>query len=158
MQVIGTLRKLCEELRPSTLIAHGLGKAIESHLEQFKQQYPRYEVHAELGQDDFLSENIRLTLYRIYQQALANVVRHAHADQIFVRFQIENGHTVLQIQDNGRGFTVPTNWIDFARQGHFGLIGGFERAEIVGGTMTIDSAPGQGTRIEVRLPLDARTE
>jgi signal transduction histidine kinase len=51
-----------------------------------------------------------LALYRIYQQALANIVRHAQADHIVVRFSSEDGHAVLEVQDNGRGFTVPANW------------------------------------------------
>lgn len=154
MQVISTLRKLCEELRPSTLISHGLGKAIESHLEQFKQQYPKYEVKLELGKDSVLPERINLALYRIYQQALANVVRHAQADRIVVRFQTRDGQAILEVEDNGRGFTVPTNWIDFAREGHFGLIGGFERAEVVGGKLSVNSTPGRGTRIQVRVPVN----
>ena len=153
MRVVGTLRKLCEELRPSALISYGLGEAIQSHLEEFKQQYPSYEVHSELKEVDGLPEKISLALYRIYQQALINIVRHAHADRIVVRFQVEADQALLEVQDNGRGFSVPTNWIDFARQEHFGLIGGFERAEAVGGKMTIYSSPGNGTRIQVRVPL-----
>jgi signal transduction histidine kinase len=155
-RVVGTLRRLCEELRPSTLISHGLERAIRSHLEQFRQQYPGYEVHAEFQQDVMLPERVSLALFRIYQQALANIVRHAQADQIFVGFQAQDGDALLEIHDNGRGFTVPGNWLDFARQGHLGLIGGFERAEAVGGRVTVTSAPGKGTQIEVRLPLNGQ--
>ncbi len=156
MRVVGTLRQLCEVLRPSTLISHGLEKAIQSHLEQFKQQYPAYRVQAELRQDGILPERISLALFRIYQQALANIVRHAQADEIFVGFQVQDGYALLEIRDNGRGFIVPGNWLDFARQGHLGLIGGFERAEAVGGRVTVTSAPGRGTQIQVRVPLIAQ--
>lgn len=152
-RVVGTLRKLCEELRPSGLISHGLEKAIESHLEQFRAQYPAYRVHAELGQNGRLPERISLALYRIYQQALANILRHAQADEIVVRFQVENGEALLEVRDNGRGFSMPATWLDLARQGHLGLIGELERAEAVGGKLTINSAPGQGTQIQVRVPV-----
>lgn len=156
MQVIGALRKLCEELRPSTLITFGLEKAIQFHLEQFQKQNPAYRVQMELEQDGRLQERSSLALFRIYQQALANIVRHAQADQIVIRFRVQEDHAFLEVQDNGRGFTVPTNWLDFARQGHFGLIGGFERAEAVGGKLTINSAPGKGTCIQVAVPIETR--
>lgn len=156
-RVVGTLRQLCEELRPSTLISHGLGKAIEAHLEQFKQQYPSYKVRAEVRQDGVLPERISLALFRIYQQALANIVRHAQADEISVGFRIQDGYALLEIRDNGRGFIVPDKWLDFARQGHLGLIGGFERAEAVGGRVRVTSAPGKGTQIHVRVPWDGQT-
>jgi PAS domain S-box-containing protein len=155
MEVVGTLRKLCEDLRPSNLISHGLEKAIESHLEQFKEQYPTYKIHSELNQNGSLPERISLALYRIYQQALANIIRHAQADEIFVRFQIEADQAVLEVRDNGRGFAMPATWLELARQGHLGLIGGLERAEAVGGKLTVDSAPGKGTSIQVKVPINS---
>jgi len=69
---------------------------------------------------------------------------------------VQDGYALLEIRDNGRGFIVPGNWLDFARQGHLGLIGGFERAEAVGGRVTVTSAPGRGTQIQVRVPLIAQ--
>lgn len=154
MQVVGTLRKLCEDLRPSNLISHGLEKAIYSHLEQFKEQYPTYQVEFTLSQNGVLPERISLALYRIYQQALANIVRHAQADQIFVLFHIEQNEAVLEVRDNGRGFAMPATWLELARQGHLGLIGSLERAEAVGGKLKVESAPGKGTLIQVRVPIN----
>jgi PAS domain S-box-containing protein len=153
MRVVGTLRTLCEELRPSTLMSYGLEKAIRSHLEQFSLHYPAYKLETEFGHDGRLPERISLALFRIYQQALANIVRHAQANQIFIGFRVEQDQAVLEIRDNGRGFIVPGNWLEFARQGHLGLLGGFERAEAVGGKVTVTSAPGKGTQIQVRVPL-----
>jgi signal transduction histidine kinase len=153
IQVVGTLRRLCEELRPSTLLSFGLERAIQSHLEHFKQQYPAYQVQTDFAHDGRLPERISLALFRIYQQALANIVRHAQADQIHLGFRVEEEYAVLEIRDNGRGFVVPDSWIDFARQGHLGLIGSFERAEAVGGKVTVTSEPGTGTQIQVRVPF-----
>lgn len=159
MQVVDTLRMLCEELRPSALISSGLTDAMRSHIEQFKKQHPKFDIQMELAQDGtLLSEKTRLALYRIYQQALANIVRHAQADQIIVCFRLEDSHAVLEVQDNGRGFTVPENWIDYARQGHLGLIGVVERAESVGGNLTIHSAPGKGTKIQARVPFNTQAD
>lgn len=153
MHVVGTLRRLCEELRPSTLLSYGLERAIQSHLEQFKQQYPSYQVQTDFAHDGQLPERISLALFRIYQQALANILRHAQADRIHVGFRVEEKYAVLEIRDNGRGFVVPDNWIDFAREGHLGLIGSFERAEAVGGKVAVTSEPGTGTQIQVRVPF-----
>ncbi|MDQ2693108.1 MAG: sensor histidine kinase, partial [Chloroflexota bacterium] len=153
MRIIGTLRRLCEELRPSALISHGLETAIQSHLEQFKQQYPAYHIEVDLDKDSRLPERVSLALFRIYQQALANIVRHAQADRIFIGFRVEGRQAVLEIHDNGRGFEVPVSWIDFAREGHLGLVGAIERAEAVGGEVAVTSAPGSGTQIQVTVPL-----
>lgn len=153
MEIIGTLRRLCEELRPSTLISHGLETAIQSHLEQFKQQYPAYHIEVTVDKDSRLPERVSLALFRIYQQALANIVRHAQADRIVVGFRAETNQAVLEVRDDGRGFVVPEHWIDFARQGHLGLVGAIERAEAIGGEITVTSAPGNGTQIQVKVPL-----
>lgn len=157
MKVIRNLRALCEELRPSALLSSGLEKAIRSHLACFSKRHPSYNIQCEITQDDGLSKQTRLALYRIYQQALVNIVRHAQADRIFVRFQINDGQAVLDVRDNGIGFTVPQNLIEFARCGHLGLVGGLERAEALGGEFVVDSTPGDGTKITVRVPLHAQT-
>lgn len=94
----------------------------------------------------------------MYQQALANIVRHAQAQQVLVRFHVQDGYVLPEIQDSGLGFEVPGNWIDFARQGHLGLIGAVERAEAAGGNLTIHSAPGKGTQIQARVPLTSKVE
>ena len=156
MEAIRKLRVLCEELRPSTLLSSGLEESIRSHLAGFAERHPSYEIQCEIAQDDGLSERTRLAFYRIYQQALANIIRHSQADQVFVYFHIRDGQAVLEIQDNGRGFMVPESWIEFARNGHLGLVGGFERAEAIGGKFIVDSAPGKGTKITVSVSLDAQ--
>ena len=152
-QVINTLRTICGELRPPTLAPFGLEKAIHSHAEAFQEKYPQLSIHLELMPDgQMLTERVRLALFRIYQQMLINVVRHAQANNVLIRLVLEPDQVILEIQDDGKGFEVPTRWIDLARQGHLGLVGAFERAGTIGGQFKIESAPGNGTLVKVSVP------
>ncbi len=155
-QVINTLRTICGELRPPTLAPFGLEKAIYSHAETFQEKHPEVSLHLELMHDgQLLSERVRLALFRIYQQMLVNVIRHAQASNVIIRFAIEPAQVTLEIQDDGSGFTVPSRWIDLARQGHLGLVGAAERTEAIGGFFKIESAPGKGTHVKVSVPRTA---
>jgi PAS domain S-box-containing protein len=154
-QVVHTLRNILSELRPPTLIPFGLRTAIQSHAERFQIVHPALNVHLDLMPDQQqLPEAVRLALYRIYQQMLSNVARHAQAQQVNVRFALNEGEAVLEIQDDGCGFVAPDRWIDLARQGHLGLIGAAERAEALNGKFTVTSAPGEGTLVSVNIPLE----
>lgn len=152
-QVNQVLRVIAGELRPPTLTPFGLQKTILSHAENFQMEHPELEIHLDLKPDgQTLPEPLRLALYRIYQQTLANILRHAQAQNIWVRFDFDETHVMLEIRDDGRGFVVPPRWIDFVREGHLGLAGAAERAEAVGGTLEVESAPGQGTILRVKVP------
>jgi PAS domain S-box-containing protein len=154
--VIHSLRVICQELRPPTLAPFGLEKAIRSHAEYFHKEHPELEIRLKLMADgQLLSERVRLTLFRIYQQALNNVARHAQADQIDISLQLDAEQVILEVQDNGRGFQVPERWIEMARQGHLGLVGAAERAEAIAGRLAIESQPGRGTIIRVSVPLQS---
>ena len=152
-QVVRTLRAICGELRPPALAPFGLEKAIRSHSDAFQEANPDLVIGLDLMPDgQALSEQVRLTLFRIYQQALTNVVRHAKAQHVIVRFSIDDNQAILEVQDDGTGFELPSRWIDLARQGHLGLAGALERAESIGGELIIESSPGEGTRLRVILP------
>lgn len=151
---IRELRAFSSELRPPTLTPFGLEKAIRSHVENNQIKSPNLEFVLDLQQDGkLLPEEIRLALFRIYQEALNNVIRHSKASQVRVSFAIEDQQVTLEIKDNGCGFEPPADWIDIARAGHFGLVGARERAEAVGGEITIESQKGKGTRIHVVAPV-----
>ena len=153
-RVILTLRTICGELRPPSLTQFGLEKAIASHADLFQDEHPELSVQLELAPDgQLLPEQIRLGLYRIYQQALTNVVRHAEARQIWVRLMLDGGRVILEVQDDGVGFKLPARWIELARQGHLGLVGASERAEGIGGQLKVESMPGQGTLVRVEVHL-----
>ncbi len=95
-----------------------------------------------------------MACFRIYQELLNNVVRHAEATTVDVRFSLNETEACLEIQDNGRGFEVPRRWVEMVRQGHLGLVGVHERAEAMGGTVKVISAVGQGTTVRVTVASD----
>jgi PAS domain S-box-containing protein len=151
---INELRTMANELRPPTLVPFGLAKAIDSHVQQFQEKHLELKLHVELEEDGkMLPEEIRLNLYRIYQELLNNIIRHAEASHVFIRFYIKEHELELQVEDNGRGFEVPERWVETARQGHLGLLGVRERAESIGGKFEIQSNADKGTLARITLPL-----
>ncbi len=152
-QIIDTVRNICKELRPPALAPFGLEKAIRSHAGQIQEMHPELQIALDLvGDRQSLPEHVRLALFRIYQNALANVIRHANARHILIHFDMDAEQIILDIQDDGQGFKVPTRWIEWVRQGHFGLVGSAERAAALGGHLTIESQPGQGAAVRVVIP------
>jgi PAS domain S-box-containing protein len=154
---INDLRSLANELRPPTLVPFGLAKAIDSHIEHFQEKHPELILHIELEEDDkLLPEEMRINLFRIYQELLNNILRHAGATHVTVRFSLNEREVELQVEDDGKGFEVPERWVETARQGHLGLLGIRERAQSVGGKFSIQSIPGKGTLALVTVPFPHR--
>ncbi|HPO58592.1 MAG TPA: ATP-binding protein, partial [Anaerolineaceae bacterium] len=132
-------------------------KAIRSHVESYRQKYAGLEVHLELLPDaQLLPEPIRLVLFRVYQEVMNNIAKHSNATDAFVRFVFNSREAQLEIRDNGVGFAVPKTWVESARSGRIGLVAAQERVESVGGALEIQSAPGEGTLVRVRVPLNSR--
>lgn len=156
LAVVQTLRSICGELRPATLEHLGLEKAILSYLTKLEEKYPDLKFTIDLASDEkALPERVRLAMYRVFQNAINNVVRHAKASQVSITFKVDGETATLQVQDDGRGFNVPEKWVELARAGHFGLVGMVERVEAVGGRLLVDSAPGRGTTLMVECPVRA---
>jgi PAS domain S-box-containing protein len=153
-KVVRSLREICGELRPPALAPFGLEKAIRSHADKFCLEYPQLIMNLDLSPDgQLLPEAVRLALFRIYQQILVNVVRHANASQVWVRFKLQDEQAFLEIEDDGDGFEAPSRWIDLVREGHLGLAGAAERAEAIGGKLEVKTSPGHGTLIRVLAPI-----
>ncbi|RPI87973.1 MAG: PAS domain S-box protein [Chloroflexi bacterium] len=151
-KVIATLRAICKDLQPPTLVPFGLEKAIRSHAEVFVEENP-IDIRLELMPDgQLLPEKTRLGLFRIYQQTLLYAVKHAQAQNVRVSFQFNQEEIILELEDDGNGFVVPDRWVEFARRGQTELIGAAERAESIGGQLKIESEPGKGTKIKVIIP------
>ncbi len=149
------LRSFCNELRPPALAPFGLEKAIRSHVELVKERHPSLRINTKLEPDlRSIPEDTRMILYRVYQESMNNILKHANATEVSVRFRFNEKQAELEMRDNGRGFVLPESWITLARQGHLGLVGMRERVENVGGQVLIKSAPGAGTAIRVVAPLN----
>lgn len=158
-EVLEELRATAKELRPPTLSEFGLENAIRSHATDVAENHPDLTIQLSLAHDrEILPEKVRLALFRIFQQCMANVIRHAEATQVLVRFSFDAEETHLEISDNGNGFEVPPNWIEFVRRGHYGLAGAVERATALGGVMSVESNPGNSTTVRVRIPWDDTSE
>jgi signal transduction histidine kinase len=96
-----------------------------------------------------LPGEVAVNLYRVAQEALSNVARHAAARLVSVRLVWQASRLVLTLHDDGRGFVVPAHFHDLTAQGHFGLVGMGERVNLIGGDWTVESTPGQGTTVRV---------
>jgi PAS domain S-box-containing protein len=151
--VLQDLRATAKELRPPTIFNFGLENAIRSHANDILEKHPNLNIYLSLAHDrQILPEKVRLALFRIFQQSIANVIRHAKATEVHVRFSFDAEEAHLEIKDNGKGFEVPSNWIDFVRQGHYGLAGAAERANTLGGVFIVKSKPENSTTIQVTIP------
>jgi two-component system, NarL family, sensor histidine kinase UhpB len=147
--VIDELRQLASDLRPGVLDRAGLVPAIQQHIRQFTE---RTGLAVELvagGLDGRrLPAEIETNLYRITQEALTNVARYASATHAGVVLEQNAEQVVLIIEDDGIGFDPE----EASRKGHLGLLGMRERAEMLHGTLDIETAPGRGTTVFVAVP------
>jgi two-component system, NarL family, sensor histidine kinase UhpB len=140
------LLRLARELRPAALDDLGLEPALRTLVTEFGR---RAGLHAELSADptalEALDEDAQLVVYRVVQEGLSNVARHAGASRVYVSAVREDGAVVVRVDDDGRGFderTVPPG---------LGLTGMRERAVLAGGAVRVRSVPGEGTLVELRL-------
>jgi signal transduction histidine kinase len=147
-QLFQLVRDVATALRPPILDA-GIASAIEWQARRFeaRTQIPcLVEVPEQLPQ---LSDAKAVGLFRVLQEALTNVMRHAGAHTVAVRLCEEDGMLCLRISDDGRGFDTSAG-----RGSSFGLVGMRERVLMLGGNLQIDSQPGEGTTLCVRVALD----
>jgi signal transduction histidine kinase len=149
---IEQVRELAYQLRPVALDEFGLSKALESLVEDMTRSM-EIKVDCECNlQDCAIPTETEVVLYRIAQEGLTNIIRHSKASHLKLCLRPANEGIMLSIEDDGIGFdpakTSPGNG-----QRHLGLIGMRERAEILGGTLEVYTAPGRGTTMEVYVPL-----
>lgn len=148
-KIIDTVRRIASELRPNVLDDLGLSEAIQWYAQQF-QARTGIPVHCTCQlATAALSRKLSTALFRILQEALTNILRHAQATRVEVELQQTAGVVCLVIRDNGIGITVEEQ----AATVSLGLLGMRERARLVGGTFQISGAQGLGTLITVRVPL-----
>lgn len=151
VEIVNNLRQLIGGLRPPALEELGLVAALRMHIEKFDQ--PSVDLRVD-GQPRRLDEAYELTLFRVAQEALTNVLRHSHAAHITLSLTYAGDNVTLAVSDDGHGFKVPPSLGDFALRNHYGLLGIQERVNSLGGALEVMSAPQRGTSLTVRLPID----
>lgn len=150
---IDDVRQLAWDMRPAVLDDYGLDSALERYLRDI-QERTQMEVDYQkiIPEDsDRLPIEVEVTIYRIAQEAMTNVIRHANADKVCVTLLREDSQLSLVIEDNGSGFDVSSHTGSGASS--LGLMGMKERATLIGAEVEIESKPGQGTEVLVTVPL-----
>jgi signal transduction histidine kinase len=146
--VIENLQRLAMDLRPASLDHLGLVAALEQYAQAISDRHKlvlRYEV---IGIEDRLAPDKETAIYRIVQEALSNVVRHAQATRIDVLLEKRGQKLIVIVEDNGVGFDPN----EAARSGRLGLVGINERVDMLDGTLTIESQPGVGSTLFLEVP------
>jgi signal transduction histidine kinase len=154
VHTLGNLRFLALELRPSALDELGLAKAIEWYAKDYLGKRgldARVEIS---GPRVKLSSQRETMLFRVIQEALTNVVKHAEASQVCVKLQLNASSVRVQIDDNGKGFDVNNALRGESQARNLGLHGMTERVILLGGTLNILSEPGRGTHLSIESPLE----
>lgn len=150
--LIGDIRRVIRAMRPIYLEDLGLLPAIEMLARDVEGASGIPITYAVTGSVHRLAGPQEIGLYRIVQEALSNAARHAHAKSITIRVSFTEQELLLQVADDGQGFTRPDRLSALIQDGHFGLMGMQERAELIGAQLQIHSSPGQGTKVEIRMP------
>lgn len=152
-QVVSELRQLCGDLRPPTIDSHGLEVAIRSHAQEWADRNGialTLEIDPHLGR---LPEAIELSVFRIVQEGLNNVRKHAAAKQVHLCLRrTPTASLLVQLTDDGNGLTQPLDLVALSARKHFGLLSISERVALLGGAMQIESAPGGGVALQVDIP------
>jgi signal transduction histidine kinase len=151
---IGNLRAIISDLRPSALDDLGLRAALSALIK--RRERDEFEVQSELNLPDpragdaRLSPELETTVYRLVQEALTNVVKHAQASQVKLSVTAVDDHVLIEVADDGIGFNADT------KSAGFGLAGMRERVYLAGGILDVESASGTGTVLSARLPIRER--
>lgn len=151
VRTLEDVHRLILDLRPSVLDDLGLLSAIRWYADRALVTRG-VAVRCEFGELPRLPPEMETALFRMCQETLSNVARHAQASQVLVQVGVEGGEVVVDIEDDGKGFDERTVGQGSGRK-HWGLMGIRERAEILGGVAVVESEPGQGTHVVVRVPV-----
>jgi two-component system sensor histidine kinase DegS len=147
------IRRFIFDLRPTMLQDRGIAATVEHYIATYQSLFP---MTIEFGTRDelpLMNADQELTAFRVIQEAIQNARKHARASRVDVDLSSNGGDVVVIIIDNGRGFSPDR--VTTHGMGGAGLRGMRERAALVGGTIDVESSPGEGTRIELRIPISS---
>jgi signal transduction histidine kinase len=151
-RTVSTVRDISLLLRPSLLDDLGLGPALQWQVEDFTRRSGIACEFHEAELPDSLPDAVKTCVYRVVQEALNNCEKHARASKVWVTLRLEPNCLVAEVRDNGCGFETEPDGAARRHDG-IGLVGMRERAALVGGTLTVATAPGRGTRVRLEAPL-----
>jgi signal transduction histidine kinase len=155
-QTVKEVQNIIYDLRPTLLDDLGLIPALYWYTEsRLKEQGVEVELNIE-GRPKRLPPEVETTLFRITQEAVTNVVRHARASQVWLKLKIDTDAASIRVRDDGRGFQVRYPANNLNGQNGFGLLGIQERASLLGGKFEVRSTPGEGTDLLVWIPVSRR--
>jgi PAS domain S-box-containing protein len=146
---IGLVRRIATDLRPEMLYTLGLAAAIEGHVAEFQRRTGITCVASAPENLLGISDNQRIAIFRIFQESLANIARHAYANKVVIQLEQEQDFATLVIQDDGIGFDL--NLLEHTQS--LGIRGMRERALLAGAQFRLQSAPGSGTTVTLQIPL-----
>lgn len=153
IEALEYLRRYAQDLRPRILDDLGLIPALEWMAEDMEDNYG-IRAHVEvIGSERSLLAEVQLLVFRIAQQALSNIRRHAEASAVAIKLEFGDNNLVMIVSDNGKGFEAPQRIEDLASAGRLGIMGMYERARLLGGTLEVKSELGKGTQVIARLPV-----
>ncbi len=147
------VHQFARQLRPTLLDDLGLIPALQSHLKTYIERTGLAVIFKSTKGVERLNSTRRTVLYRVAQEALTNIARHAHATRVVLTIGQAPSGVTMEIRDNGRAFAVE-KVLQATRNRHLGLIGMRERVEMTGGKFSIESARGKGTSVHALVPLN----
>lgn len=147
-ETISEIRNTIFNLRPMTFDDLGMKAALERLLSEVN-EHKRYVVKSSIDDVSCEKKSVLVFLYRIVQESLNNIVKHADAKKIFFSCKYKNGWCIIDIKDDGKGFKE-----NAAKEKHFGLALMRERVNILQGKLNVKSRPGKGTEVHMEIPLD----
>jgi len=151
-ETIQTVRRIATELRPGVLDSAGLIAALEWQAQQFEKQTGIQCRVKPSVRETLWDQDLNTAFFRIFQETLTNVIRHAKATKVEVRFAEMGGFLILVVKDNGRGISDE----EIHNTKSIGLLGMRERAALMGGEVRLHGEPGKGTTVTVRIPRPAK--
>jgi PAS domain S-box-containing protein len=151
-KAVNIVHQFARELRPAVLDDVGLVPALQTFMKGFKEETGIQVRLSAFAAVEDLNADKRIVFYRIAQEALTNVARHARASRVEVSIQKLNGAVCMRIKDNGKGLPAESVWHG-QKNRRLGLLGMRERLEMVGGQFSIESVPGKGTTVTAQIPL-----
>ena len=160
IETINDLRRIVRALRPIYLEELGLAPALQMLARDLGLD-DKMTVHFDqYGSSKRLIPEHEMTLYRIAQEALNNAWQHAAASDIWLTVTFEAEHVTVSVRDNGQGFAAPRHATELGAVGqqHFGIMGMYERAALIGAHLQVESESGSGTTVTVRMPIEPATE